>query len=94
MGRSKPVSFAGKHFERQGYAVDYFNNQKVELLPEGTIENGELFESLKDVFERYCDNSPGYELNGRLITGFSVAYEKRHVEGVWATHPCFKVVRE
>ena len=91
MGRSKPVSFAGKHFERQGDAVDYFNNQKVELLPEGTIENGELFESLKDVYERYCDNSPGYELNGRLITGFSVTYEKRHVEGAWATHPCFKV---
>jgi len=26
-----------------------------------------------------------------LITGFSVTYEKRHVEGAWATHPCFKV---
>ena len=90
MGRAKPVTIAGNYFSSQGEAVAFFNSQKQELLPEGKIQKGELFNALKDVYERYCNNSPGYELNGRLITGFSVAYERRNAGGVWATHPCYK----
>lgn len=90
MGKAKTVNIAGKHFDKQADAVDFFNSEKKELLPEGLIKEGDLFSALKDLYERYCNNSPGYELNGRLITGFSVAYERRNVNGVWATHPCYK----
>jgi hypothetical protein len=90
MGKAKPVTIAGKRFDTQGDAVNFFNNQKKELLPEGMMKEGDLFDALKDLYERYCNNSPGYELNGRLITGFSVEYEKRNVNGGWATHPCYK----
>ena len=76
MSKAKPVTIAGKHFYTQGDAVSFFNNQKKELLPEGMMKEGDLFDALKDLYERYCNNSPGYELNGRLITGFSVEYEK------------------
>lgn len=91
MGRAKPVTIAGRPFEKQGDAVSYFTEQKEERLASGLIQEGELYDALKDVYERYCDNSPGYELNGRLITAFSVAYEKRQNNGVWATHACYKV---
>ncbi len=84
MGRAKPVTIAGRLFEKQGDAVSYFTEQKEERLASGLIQEGELYDALKDVYERYCDNSPGYELNGRLITVFSVAYEKRQNNGVWA----------
>ncbi|QTL34493.1 hypothetical protein [Pseudoalteromonas viridis] len=90
MGKANPVTIAGIHFNKQGDAVSFFNDQKKDLLPEGMIEEGELFSALKDVYERYCNNSPGYELNGRLITGFSVDYERRNVGGTWVTHPCYK----
>ena len=91
MGRAKPVTIAGRSFEKQGDAVSYFTERKEERLASGLIQEGELYDSLKDVYERYCDKSPGYELNGRLITAFSVAYEKRQNNGVWATHACYKV---
>ncbi len=90
MGKAKPVTIAGRLFEKQGDAIEYFKSQKKDLLPEGPIEEGELFDALKDVYERYCNNSPGYELNGRLITAFGVDYETRKMDGVWATHPCYK----
>jgi len=91
MGKAKPVIIAGRLFEKQGDAISYFTDQKEEQLSNGLIQSAELYEALKDVYGRYCDNSPGYELNGRLITAFSVAYEKRQNNGVWATHPCYKV---
>ncbi|WP_105257910.1 hypothetical protein [Pseudoalteromonas sp. T1lg88] len=91
MGKAKPVTLAGRRFETQGDVVAFFNSQKQELLPDGPITEGELFDMLKDLYERYCNNSPGYELNGRLIEGFIVAYEKRQNNGSWSTTACFKV---
>ena len=91
MGKSKPVTIAGQQFTSQGEAQAFFKNQKQEQLPKGPIVSGRLFDSLKDVYEQYCNNSPGYELNGRLIVGFSVDFERRKVDGGWATHPCYKV---
>ena len=91
MGKAKPVIIAGRMFSTQGEAQDYFKSQKKELLPEGPIKEGLLFDALKDVYERYCHNSPGYELNGRLIIAFSVDFEKRTIGNNWVTHPCYKV---
>lgn len=91
MGKAKPVTIAGQLFKKQGDAISYFTDQKEEQLSSGLIQAGKLYEALKDVYVRYCDNSPGYELNGRLITAFSVAYERRQNNGVWVTHPCYKV---
>ncbi|SON51517.1 hypothetical protein [Vibrio tapetis] len=91
MGRAKPVIISGRLFEKQGAAVSYFVEQKEERLASGLIKEGELYDALKDVYERYCDNSSGYELNGRLITAFSVAYEKRQISGMWVTNACYKV---
>lgn len=90
MSKAKPVTIAGKYFAKQGDAIDYFKNQKEELLPAGPIKTGELFEALTDVYTRYCDNSPGYGLNGRLITAFSVDYEKRKFGDEWTTNACYK----
>lgn len=41
----------------------------------GQINEGELFEDLKDLSTRYCEYSPGQELNGRKIIGFIVENE-------------------
>jgi len=91
MAKAKSVTISDRHFIKQGDAIEYFKSQKKELLPEGPIKDGELFNCLKDVYESYCNNSPGYELNGRLITGFSVDFEKRKIKNVWSTHACYKV---
>ena len=90
MSRAKPVTIAGKHYPKQKDAIDYFKKQKQELLPAGPITSGELFEALKDVYTRYCDNSPGYELKGRVITAFSVDYETRKFGDQWMTNACYK----
>ncbi|OOF28592.1 hypothetical protein [Salinivibrio proteolyticus] len=91
MGKAKPVTISGKLFKTQADAISYFKEHKDVLLSGDMIHEGELYESLKDVYLKYCNNSPGYELNGRVITGFSVGFEKRNNNGVWASHPCYKV---
>ena len=91
MGRAKQVLISGKVFEKQGDALAFFKERKKELLPGSQITSGELYDALYDVYVRYCNNSPGYELNGRLIIAFSVNYERRKNGDTWATHPCYKV---
>lgn len=91
MGKSNPVVIAGKSYPSQKAANDFFNEPRKNLLASAPIKFGELFDALKDLYEQYCNNSPGYELNGRLIIAFSVEYETRHNDGVWASYPCYKV---
>lgn len=91
MGKAKSVAIAGRHFTTQRDAISYFMNQREALLTTKEFSSGELFDTLNDLYTRYCDNSPGWELNGRLITAFSVEFEPRCNDGVWASHPCYKV---
>lgn len=67
MGNTKPVTISGQQFSSQSEAQVYLKEQKKELLPEGLITEGQLYEALKDVYEQYCNNSPGYELNDRHV---------------------------
>lgn len=91
MAKGNQVVIAGVTYPTQGKAVKEFNNRRKDLLASGPIHSGELYNALTDLYTRYCDNSPGYELNGRKITGFSVSLEKRCINEVWASHLCFKV---
>ena len=91
MGKAKPVTIAGLHFLKQGEALEYFMSKRPELINQSQIIQGELFDALKDLYIRYCENSPGWELNGRLITAFLVDFEPRKNNGGWASYPCYKV---
>jgi hypothetical protein len=68
MGKAKPLTISGLHFLKQGEALEYFMSKRPELMNQSQITQGELFEALKDLYIRYCEKSPGWELNGRLIT--------------------------
>lgn len=63
--------------------------------PNRIVQDGEKLPFLcggcEDLFSRYCEKSPGWELNGRLITAFLVDFEPRKNNGVWASYPCYKV---
>ncbi|MGI2134503.1 MULTISPECIES: hypothetical protein [Shewanella] len=91
MGRAKPVTIAGVFYQTQSEASNYFKRQKANLYDNGKVNSGELFNALKELFERYCGNEQGWELNGRLVVSFVVENEKRFVENVWVTTACYKV---
>jgi len=91
MGRSMPVRIGQKTFASKKAAVSYFMEQREAIKASGPITEGELFFELKELYIRFCDASPGWELNGRNILAFIVDYELRQVGQQYASHLCFKV---
>lgn len=91
MGKAKPVTIAGKLYQTKGEASNYFKSQKSSQYAQGKIVSGELFNALKELFERYCENENGWDLNGRLVVSFVVENEKSFVEQIWVTTACYKV---
>ena len=91
MGKAKPITIAGTCYKTKGEASAFFKDQKSNLSANGEIESGDLFDALKELFERYCGNEKGWELNGRLVVSFIVENEKRFVDETWVTTACYKV---
>ncbi len=90
MGRSMPVKIGLKEFSSKKAAVSYFLDKREEVRNAGVITNGIFFDELKVFFTLYCDSCPGWGLNGRLVTGFSVKSEKRLINGNWITTLCYE----
>lgn len=90
MARGNTITLGQRTFTSQQAAVDYFMEKRAEVMAGGEFSSGEFFEELRELFTRYCENSPGWELNGRLVTHFYVEGEKRQVNGRWVEHPCYK----
>ncbi len=91
MGKAKPVVIARTYYKTKGKALAFFNSQKADLYTNGEIESGALFDALKELFECYCGNEKGWELNGRLVVSFVVENEKRFIDATWVTTACYKV---
>lgn len=90
MGAGKSVTIIGRRFATINAAKNYFQDQRPQVKASGLLTEGELYNELKDLYTRYCNLSPGWELNGRNITAFSVDYELRN-NGQYAQHLCYKV---
>lgn len=91
MARAKPVTINGRYFPKKGDALSYFMDKRPEIKEGGAVSEGVFFEELKDLFTRYCEYSPGYELNGREIIAFIVKNERRTNQGLWFETVCYKV---
>lgn len=90
MTRGNIVKIGDLTFSTQKAAVEHFMDQREEVKATGTITGGALFHQLTDLYTRYCNCSPGYELNGRHIVGFEVDYELRD-NGRYVQRLCYKV---
>lgn len=91
MGHAKKIEIAGLNFSSMSAAESHFMDKRTAVHSSGPVYAGDLFDQLTDLYTRYCENSPGWELNGREITGFSVDYELRKNSGNYAQHLCYKV---
>ncbi|MDX5628409.1 MULTISPECIES: hypothetical protein [unclassified Brenneria] len=91
MARSIPVKIGQQSFTSKTEAVNHFMDKRGDVKVVETISDGDFFEELKELFVRYCDSCPGWELNGRLVKHFTVKHEPRCVNGRWVSHPCYKV---
>lgn len=90
MARGIKVTFGDLTFSSKKNAVNHFMDQREEVRAAGPVTGGALFDQLTDLYTRYCNCSPGYELNGRHISGFMVDYELRD-NGGYVQHLCYKV---
>lgn len=90
MGRSVKVDIAGREFASKKEAVSYFMDLREQIKASGPLTEGTLFDELKDLYSRYCNASPGWELDGRNIVAFIVDYELRQ-NGKYVQHLCYKV---
>lgn len=91
MGRAKPVTIDGMPFSTKGKAQAYFMDERDRIKQNGPVTEGDFFEKLKDLYTRYCEYSPGYELNGREIKEFFVDYEPRENQDNWGSYLCYWV---
>ena len=91
MGRARTLTIAGQDFNSMAEAESHFQDKRPEVKASGPVSDGELFNQLSEVYTRYCAASPGWELNGREITAFSVDYELRKNRSSYAQHLCYRV---
>ncbi|XAG67441.1 hypothetical protein MRM75_12215 [bacterium 19CA06SA08-2] len=91
MGRSIPVQIGQRKFASKAGAERYFMDQREAIKAAGPLAEGELFSELKELYIRFCDASPGWELNGRNILAFISDYERRQVGSQYVKTLCFKV---
>lgn len=91
MVRARTLTIAGVEFDSLTRAESHFQDRRCEVKETGPLTQGELFGQLVDLYTRYCAASPGWELNGREITAFSVDYELRKNGESWAQYLCYKV---
>lgn len=85
------LTIAGQTFSSTADAERHFQDKRPEVKKSGPIAEGELFDQLVEVYSRYCRASPGWELNGREVTAFSVDYELRKNGSEYAQHLCYRV---
>ncbi|KZN65227.1 hypothetical protein N473_01245 [Pseudoalteromonas luteoviolacea CPMOR-1] len=91
MDKSKPVVQTHSQHNKAEDALEQFTKQNKEQIPNGPITSGKFFEALSDIYVRYCDISAKLVRNDKKIVAFSVDYETRKTDGLWSTHPCYKV---
>lgn len=91
MGRGIPVNIGQLTFASKKAAVRHFMDQRDEVREWGPLTGGSLFDELKTLHLRYCECTPGWALNGRVITAFSVDYEPRQNGQTWASRLCYWV---
>ena len=82
------VTLHKKTFNSKKDANEYYMNLRESI--DGKIEQGELFEELKELYERYCE-ATNWNIEGRQIKDFIVDYELRTNGGNYAQHKCYKV---
>ncbi|HBH6890246.1 hypothetical protein QO199_23245 [Serratia bockelmannii] len=90
MGKSILISINGIPYPSKAAAVRHFMQRRDEFGTE-KIESGPFFNDLKSLFVQYCECSPGWELNGRLVNHFNVKAEKRFISRNWVTTYCYEV---
>ncbi|EGQ9322237.1 hypothetical protein LT010_12330 [Vibrio cholerae] len=82
------VKLHNRAFNSKTSAKEYYMELRAQI--DGKIEGGELFEELKELYERYC-KATEWNIDGRYITHFIVEYELRVINGQHAQHKCYKV---
>ncbi|EIU7851635.1 hypothetical protein L3I74_003457 [Vibrio parahaemolyticus] len=82
------VTLGNKTFSSKKSANEHYMDLRESI--DGKIENGELFEELKELYEKYCE-ATNWNIDGRIIKHFIVDYELRIVGGQHVQHKCYKV---
>ncbi|EJG1725514.1 hypothetical protein ACLINW_003178 [Vibrio parahaemolyticus] len=82
------VTLGNKTFHSKKSANEHYMDLRDSI--DGKIENGDLFEELKDLYERYCE-ATNWNIDGRSIKHFIVDYELRTIGGQHVQHKCYKV---
>ncbi|MBQ4835517.1 hypothetical protein [Pseudoalteromonas luteoviolacea] len=88
MGKSKQDSTAHYTAEQPS---QLYTDQNKKRLPDRPITSGKFFEALRDIYVRYCGTAAELDASGSKIVAFSVDYETRKTDGLWSTHPCYRV---
>ncbi|AOT07581.1 hypothetical protein [Pseudoalteromonas luteoviolacea] len=91
MDKSIPAAETGSQCNKAEETLEQVTKQSEEQMQTGPITSGKFFEALSDIYVRYCDISAKLVRNDRKIVAFSVGYETRKTNGLWSTHPCYKV---
>ncbi|KZN50045.1 hypothetical protein [Pseudoalteromonas luteoviolacea] len=91
MGKSKPANMANVGHCNVEDALEQLTQQNHEIISEKPITSGKFFEALRDIYVRYCDIASQLQNADKKIVAFSVDYETRQTNGLWSTHPCYKV---
>ncbi|MGR5363257.1 hypothetical protein ACPV54_20515 [Vibrio mediterranei] len=82
------VTLHNRTFSSKASANEHYMQLRDSI--DGRIEDGDLFEELKDLYERYCE-ATDWNIHGRQITHFVVGYELRFTAGQYVQHKCYKV---
>ncbi|MCF6441212.1 hypothetical protein L1077_17385 [Pseudoalteromonas luteoviolacea] len=91
MKKSKPAMMVKIGQSSAEDMLEQLTQQNYELIPGGPITSGKFFEALRDIYVRYCDITSQLQCADKKIVAFSVDYETRKTDGLWSTHPCYKV---
>ncbi|CAH8192552.1 MULTISPECIES: hypothetical protein [Vibrio] len=82
------VTLHNKTFRSKKSANEHYMNLRDSIT--GAIEDGELFEELKELYIKYCDATK-WNNEGRIIKNFIVGYEPRVFSGKYVQYKCYKV---
>ncbi|MDK1289846.1 hypothetical protein [Pseudoalteromonas umbrosa] len=91
MEKSKPAIKAKIGQCNAEDTLEQLTQQNHELISNKPITSGKFFEALSDIYVRYCDIASQLQSTDKKIVAFSVDYETRKTDGLWSTHPCYKV---
>ncbi|TKF20760.1 hypothetical protein FCV43_13125 [Vibrio genomosp. F6] len=82
------VILQNRTFKSKASANEYYMGLRDSI--DEKIEQGDLFEELKEMYERYC-KATDWNMEGRQVKNFIVDYELRTTGTTYAQHKCYKV---